>query len=96
VNYVQKEPKIIINKSTTELLQKNVVKSIDTKGMACPYPSFEAVKAMNSLNSNDILEVVTDSDESALESIPSVCEKRNWEFLVIQEDEELWRIRIKK
>ena len=96
MNYVQKEPKIIINKSTTELLQKNVVKSIDTKGMACPYPSFEAVKAMNSLNSNDILEVVTDSDESALESIPSVCEKRNWEFLVIQEDEELWRIRIKK
>lgn len=93
---MQKEPKIVINKSATELLEKSVVKSIDTKGMACPYPSFEAVKAMNSLNSNDILEVVTDSDESALESIPSVCEKRNWEFLVIQEDEDLWRIRIKK
>ena len=96
MNLVQQEPKIVINKAPTELLQKSVVKAIDTKGMACPYPSFEAVKAMNSLNSNDVLEVVTDSDESALESIPSVCEKRNWEFLVIQEDEDLWRIRIKK
>jgi len=93
---MQKEPKIVINKSSTDLLQNNIVKSIDTKGMACPYPSFEAVKAMNSLNSNDVLEVVTDSDESALESIPSVCEKRNWEFLVIEEGKDLWRIRIKK
>jgi len=90
------EPKIVINKSSTELLQNSVAKSIDTRGMACPYPSFEAVRAMNSLDSNDVLEVVTDSDESALESVPSVCEKRNWEFLVIEEDKDLWRIRIKK
>jgi len=93
---MQKEPKIVINRSSTELLQDSATKSIDTRGMACPYPSFETVKNMNSLNSNDVLEVVTDSDESALESIPSVCEKRNWEFLVVEEDKELWRIRIKK
>jgi TusA-related sulfurtransferase len=90
------EPKIVINKSSIDLLQNEVAKSIDTKGMACPYPSFEAVRAMNSLNPNEILEVVTDSDESALESVPSVCEKRNWEFLVIEEGKDLWRIRIKK
>jgi len=96
VNYVQKEPKIIINKSSTDLLRSTAAKSVDTRGMACPYPSFEAVRAINSLNSNDILEVVTDSDESALESIPSVCEKRSWEFLVVEEDKDLWRVRIKK
>ena len=93
---MQKEPKIVIDRSSTELLQGSAAKSIDTRGMACPYPSFEAVKNMSSLNSNDVLEVVTDSDESALESIPSVCEKRRWEFLVIEEDKDLWRIRIKK
>lgn len=93
---MQKEPNVVINRSSTELLQNSIAKSIDTRGMACPYPSFEAVKNMNSLNSNEVLEVVTDSDESALESIPSVCEKRKWEFLVIEEDNELWRIRIKK
>lgn len=92
---MQKEPKIIINKSSTDLL-RTATKSVDTRGMACPYPSFEAVRAINSLNVNDILEVVTDSDESALESIPSVCEKRSWEFLVVEEDKDLWRVRIKK
>lgn len=96
MNYLQKEPKIVINKSSTDLLRISVAKSVDTRGMACPYPSFEAVKAINSLNANDILEVVTDSDESALESIPSVCKKRNWEFLVVEEDKDLWRVRIKK
>lgn len=96
MNFVQKEPKIVINRSSTELLQKSVAKSIDTRGMACPYPSFETVRALNSLNSNDVLEVITDSDDSALESIPNVCEKRKWEFLVIEEDKDLWRIRIKK
>lgn len=93
---MQKEPKIVIKRTSTDLLQNGVAKSIDTRGMCCPYPSFEAVKNMNSLNANDVLEVITDSDESALESIPSVCEKRDWEFLVIEEDKDLWRVRIKK
>ncbi len=64
--------------------------------MACPYPSFEAVKNMSSLNPKEILEVVTDNDESAMKSIPSVCEKRNWEFIVIEDGVDLWRVRIKK
>ena len=93
---MQEQPKVVINKSSTELLKYNIAKSVDTRGMACPYPSFEAVKNMNSLNANDVLEVVTDSNESALESIPSVCDRRKWEFLVVQEDKDLWRIRIKK
>jgi TusA-related sulfurtransferase len=59
-------------------------------------PSFETVKAMNSLNTGDVLEIVTDSDESALKSIPSVCENRKWEFLVLEESKDVWRIRIKK
>jgi TusA-related sulfurtransferase len=93
---MQKEPKVVIQRSSSELLQNRVAKSIDTRGMACPYPSFEAVKNMSSLDDNDVLEVVTDSDESALDSIPSVCEKRGWEFLVIEDDKNLWRVRIKK
>jgi TusA-related sulfurtransferase len=96
VTLVQKEPKVVVQRSLSDLLQKPVVKSIDTRGMACPYPSFEAVKNLSSLHANEILEVLTDSDESALDSIPSVCDKRGWEFLVIEEDKNLWRVRIKK
>ncbi len=96
MNNLQNQPKIVINKSTTGLLEKSVAKSVDTRGMACPYPSFEAVKNMSSLEPDGILEVLTDSDESALDSIPKVCEKRSWEFVVIEDDKNLWRVRIKK
>src|SRR5437867_11538588 len=90
------ELKILINRSSIDLLRANIEKSVDSRGMACPYPSFESVKAMNTIKPGDVLEVLTDNDESALRSIPSVCDKRKWEFLVSQESKDLWRIRIKK
>ena len=90
------ELKIVINRSSLDLLKANVVKFVDTKGMACPYPSFETVKAMNSIDRGGVLEIITDSDESAFKSIPSVCENRRWEFLVLEESKDVWRIRIKK
>jgi tRNA 2-thiouridine synthesizing protein A len=92
-----KEPRVLINRSSTDLLHTNVVKSFDSRGMACPYPSFETVKAMNSLKTGDVLEIITDSDESALKSIPAVCDNRKWEFLVLEEESKnTWRIRIRK
>ncbi|MFQ5970422.1 MAG: sulfurtransferase TusA family protein [Nitrososphaerales archaeon] len=93
---MQKEPKVVKKRTTSELLQDSVAKSIDTRGMACPYPSFEAVKSMNSINAKEVLEVITDSDESALDSIPSVCDKRGWEYVVVEDEKNLWRVRIKK
>ena len=88
--------------SAPDVLKKcEIIKSVDTTGMACPYPSFESVKAMsllnnNSNNSNCCIEIITDSEESAFKSIPSVCQKRMWQFLVLEEVKGLWRIRIKK
>lgn len=90
------ELKIVINRSSIDLLKANLVKIVDTRGMACPYPSFETIKAMNSINHGGVLEILTDSDESAFKSIPSVCEKRRWEFLVLEELKDVWRIRIRK
>jgi len=75
-----------------------VSKSVDTRGMACPYPSFESVKAMSMSNDNTdtCIEILTDSEESALSSIPTVCQKRDWQFLVLEQASGLWRVRIKK
>lgn len=87
---------IIISQAKSDLLQAPVSKQVDTRGMACPYPSFEAVKALTGAPFSGCLEIITDSGESALKSIPNVCRKRNWEFVVIQESPNLWKIRIKK
>ena len=85
--------------STPSLLSCEILRSIDTRGMACPYPSFESVKAMAELNNEkkeECIEILTDSDESAFRSIPSVCRRRNWQFLVLEKRKNLWMVRIKK
>jgi TusA-related sulfurtransferase len=95
---MQTELKIVINGSSApDLLQRgNIVKSVDTRGMACPYPSFESVKAMSLLNDvkYGCIEIITDNEESAFKSIPSVCQKRKWQFLVIEKTKDVWLIRI--
>lgn len=98
---MQSEPKIVLDGSSfpAELLTCKISRSIDTRGMACPYPSFESVKAMANLNDEKqegCIEIITDSEESAFRSIPSVCERRNWQFLVLEKNKNLWEIRIKK
>ena len=100
---MQRELRIVLDGSSApDMLQKcEIIKSVDTTGMACPYPSFESVKAMSLFNNdnnnaNECIEIITDSEESALRSIPSVCQKRMWQFLVLEEAKGPWRIRIKK
>ena len=99
---MQTELRIVLNGSSDpdKLQNCRIATSVDTTGMACPYPSFESVKAMSLLNDTDnangCIEIITDSEESAFKSIPSVCQKRKWQFLVLEEAKEIWRIRIKK
>lgn len=78
------------------LLYATIAKSVDTRGMSCPYPSFEAVKALSTIKKGEVLEVVTDSEESAIDSIPKVCERRGLEYAVIKVDTRLWHVRIRK
>ena len=93
--------KIVIKGSHTDvdyLLQREdgkIGRTIDTRGMSCPYPSFESVKAMKSID-GQCVDIITDSEESALKSIPSVCEKRKWQFVVLEEALGLWRVTIAK
>ncbi|MEO9365384.1 MULTISPECIES: sulfurtransferase TusA family protein [Candidatus Nitrosocaldus] len=89
----------VLLKSSEEqpsLLDASIAKRIDTRGMSCPYPSFEAVKALSTINKGEVLEVVTDSEESAMDSIPKVCERRGLEYAVIKVDTGLWHVRIRK
>ena len=97
--------KIVIKGSDTNidnLLQtedNEIGRTIDTRGMSCPYPSFESVKAMKAIDTEKdgyCVEIITDSEESALKSIPSVCEKRKWQFVVLELAPGLWRVRIAK
>ena len=89
-----KEEKAI--SGNTALINLKTNKILDVRGMVCPYPSFETIKALSTMKSGEILEVITDSKTSALESIPTLLKRKNYEFVVIEKEKELWHIKIKK
>ena len=67
--------KIVIKGSDTNidiLLQaedSKIGRTIDTRGMSCPYPSFESVKAMKAIDMEKdgyCVEIITDSEDPHL------------------------------
>lgn len=87
--------KVVVGAASPELLEAPVARSLDTRGMVCPYPAFETVKALNQLRGGDVLEVLTDSDISAKESIPTVLQTRGYPFVVVEQGGE-WTVRVRK
>jgi TusA-related sulfurtransferase len=94
---MQKSNILLVSEESLQekLINAKPVLTIDTQGLCCPYPSFETVKHMNKLKEGEVLEVITDSEESAKDSIPNVCNRRNWHYIVIQEGNK-WRLKIIK
>lgn len=48
----------------------NITKTLDAKGLACPMPIVKTKKAMDSINSSEVLEVLA-TDKGALSDIPA-------------------------
>ncbi|KRG11543.1 hypothetical protein ACA30_00105 [Virgibacillus soli] len=48
----------------------NITKTVDAKGFACPMPVVKTKKAIDTINSGEVLEVLT-TDKGALSDIPA-------------------------
>jgi TusA-related sulfurtransferase len=72
------------------------LKRIDTRGQVCPYPSFETAKLAQSAQSGEVIEIISDDKYAALNSIPTVLRLRNFEYGVIELDENTWSIRARR
>ena len=59
--------KMSINGQTTqkEIQHMNITKTLDAKGLACPMPIVRTKKAMDTINSGEVLEVLV-TDKGAL------------------------------
>ena len=47
-----------------------------------PFVSVKPMKSINMRKDGYCVNIITDSEESVLKSMPGLCEKRKWEFVV--------------
>ena len=70
-------------------------KTLDAKGLDCPMPLLKAKKAMEALESGQILEILG-TDEGSKIDLPGWCERVGHAFLGVKEERDSFKFYIKK
>ena len=70
-------------------------RQLDVRGKVCPYPTVEAVKALDQLEAGAILEVVTDYPP-ARTTLPFLFWKRHYSWAIIPGEGAQFRVRVRK
>jgi TusA-related sulfurtransferase len=81
--------------SEEELKNLTADKEVDARGTACPGPLLEAKKAIGTIDSGQVMEILS-SDEGTKRDLPKWCEKKGHEFLGIVEEPGYFRVFLKK
>lgn len=81
--------------STEELLEIAVDKTVDARGTACPGPLLEAKKAIGTIESAEIMEILS-ADEGTKRDIPKWANKKGHEYLGTVEESGYFKIYLKK
>ena len=78
-----------------ELREVTVATSIDARGTACPGPLLEAKRAIGTINSGDVMEILS-ADEGTKQDIPKWCKKQGHEYLGSAEENGYFKVYMKK
>jgi len=81
--------------TTAEIITLTVTKTVDARGTACPGPLLEAKKAIGTINSGEIMEVLS-ADEGTKRDIPKWANKKGHEYLGTVEESGYFKIYLKK
>lgn len=81
--------------TTEELNNLTLAKSVDARGTACPGPLLEAKKAIGTIGSGDIMEVLS-ADEGTKRDIPKWASKKGHEYLGVIEESGFFKLYLKK
>jgi len=81
--------------TTEELKNITVNKSVDARGTACPGPLLEAKKALSTIESGEIMEILS-ADEGTKVDIPKWCGKQGHDYLGTVEEDGFYKIYMRK
>ncbi|MBM7618195.1 TusA-related sulfurtransferase [Bacillus tianshenii] len=73
----------------------NANKVLDVKGLACPMPLVKTKKALNELNSGEILEVIA-TDKGAKTDLAAWSKSTGNELVDMKEEQDVFTFYIKK
>lgn len=71
-------------------------RSIDTRGLVCPYPSFETAKLASASLPGEVIEIISDDKYAAENSIPTVLRLRNFEYALFQREDGNFSVKARK
>jgi TusA-related sulfurtransferase len=83
-------------KGSREIAALSATKKIDTRGLVCPFPAFEAGKLAQSAAPDDVLEIVSNDEYTATTSIPSVLQIRQLDFAVVRNNDGTFVVKARK
>ena len=81
--------------STVDLSSIEVGKSVDARGTACPGPLLEAKKAIGTIQTGEVMEILS-SDEGTKMDVTKWCKKQGHEFLGTIEDSGYFKVYLRK
>lgn len=69
---------------------------LDIRGKMCPYTLIETRDTLKTMKPGEVLEVITDYQPAALETIPNFCERKGYPVEIIDGIDGTYRLLIKK
>ncbi|UVI32645.1 sulfurtransferase TusA family protein [Paenibacillus spongiae] len=72
-----------------------ITKVVDTKGMACPMPIVKAKKALDALESGQVMEVLS-TDKGSLNDFQAWVKQTNHELVKHEEDQGVYKFYVRK
>ncbi|WP_156289469.1 sulfurtransferase TusA family protein [Oceanobacillus salinisoli] len=73
----------------------NITKTLEAKGLACPMPIVKTKRAMDTINSGEVLEVLV-TDKGALNDIPAWAQSGGHKVLEQKTEEDVLYFYIEK
>lgn len=64
---------------------------LDVRGYVCPYPQLLAMRALNTLSQDDILEIVLDNPPS-VRDIPPALEEKGYKVEIYRIESSTWKL----
>lgn len=68
---------------------------LDMRGEVCPTPTSETLRVLDEMAPGEVLEVQSDY-YPAKTTVAYHCEKRGYDYRLLDADQPVWRIRIRK